>query len=206
MAITNLVKDQRLDDVLGFRWMRLKHVTTFLTMKMIHPRVQSKSVSVSIADPSFRVLLVLDSPSMESFGDTANTASRMESNSAAMKTHCLTASALLLKKQAPKIPLKSRGRVKIKGKEKMTMYWVNGDGDIESGESEDIEGLKTPSQRIRAEKTNTVISSAAAVVVPELEAVTLSELTRRAKTAGMTLADFPNTYGARTLISDDDST
>ena len=123
----------------------------------------------------------------------------MESNSAAMRTHCSTASALLLKKQAPKIPLKSRGRVKIKGKEKMTMYWVNGDGDIESGESEDIEGLKTPSQRIRAEKTNTVISSAAAVVVPELEAVTLSELTRRAKTAGMTLADFPNTYGARTF-------
>ncbi len=58
-----------------------------------------------------------------------NTASRMESNSMPGMIHCSYASAQLLETQAPEIPLKLRGMIKIKGKGKMKTYWV-GDDDL----------------------------------------------------------------------------
>lgn len=58
------------------------------------------------------------------FGDTVNTASRMEANSMPGKIHCSSASATLLQTQAPEILLTLRGIVKIKGKGKMKTYWV----------------------------------------------------------------------------------
>ncbi|KAG7339958.1 adenylate and guanylate cyclase catalytic domain containing protein [Nitzschia inconspicua] len=58
------------------------------------------------------------------FGDTVNTASRMESNSAEGRIHCTHASAELLVQQAPEIPVTVRGKVKIKGKGTMRTYWV----------------------------------------------------------------------------------
>ncbi len=61
------------------------------------------------------------------FGDTVNTASRMESNSMPGMIHCSNVSAHLLETQAPEIPLKLRGMIKIKGKGKMKTYWIGGD-------------------------------------------------------------------------------
>ena len=58
------------------------------------------------------------------FGDTVNTASRMESNSYNRKIHCSEKSARLLAEQAPEFPLIKRGKVGIKGKGEMTTYWV----------------------------------------------------------------------------------
>jgi hypothetical protein len=58
------------------------------------------------------------------FGDTVNTASRMESLSVSGKIHCSETSAKLLKEQAPDFPLKKRGKVAVKGKGNMTTYWV----------------------------------------------------------------------------------
>jgi guanylate cyclase len=58
------------------------------------------------------------------FGDTVNTASRMESNSRPSKIHCSNTSAQLLQQQAPDIPMKLRGMIKVKGKGKMKTYWV----------------------------------------------------------------------------------
>ena len=58
------------------------------------------------------------------FGDTVNTASRMESNSYSGKIQCSDAAAVLLKKQAPDIHLKKRGKVQVKGKGTMITYWV----------------------------------------------------------------------------------
>jgi hypothetical protein len=58
------------------------------------------------------------------FGDTVNTASRMESLSVSGKIHCSETSAKLLMEQAPNFPLRRRGKVAVKGKGNMTTYWV----------------------------------------------------------------------------------
>lgn len=58
------------------------------------------------------------------FGDTVNTASRMETNSQAGRVHCTYASAKLLETQAPEIPVTLRGKIHVKGKGKMMTYWV----------------------------------------------------------------------------------
>jgi hypothetical protein len=58
------------------------------------------------------------------FGDTMNTASRMEHLSVSGKIQCSEVSAKLLKEQAPETSLKRRGKVAVKGKGHMTTYWV----------------------------------------------------------------------------------
>mmetsp|Transcript_6825 Transcript_6825/g.12470 ORF Transcript_6825/g.12470 Transcript_6825/m.12470 type:complete len:772 (-) Transcript_6825:97-2412(-) len=58
------------------------------------------------------------------FGDTVNTASRMESNSIEGRIQCTHASAELLLQQAPEIPIQVRGKIKVKGKGTMRTYWV----------------------------------------------------------------------------------
>jgi hypothetical protein len=65
------------------------------------------------------------------FGDTVNTASRMESLSVSGKIHCSETSAKLLKEQAPDFPLRRRGNVAVKGKGNMTTYWVGSSIDRE---------------------------------------------------------------------------
>lgn len=59
------------------------------------------------------------------FGDTVNTASRMESNSAVNRIHCSERSAKCLQEQHPSMPLLSRGWIKVKGKGEMKTFWVN---------------------------------------------------------------------------------
>jgi guanylate cyclase len=58
------------------------------------------------------------------FGDTVNTASRMESNSVARKIQCSEPTATLLMDQAPDMPLNKRGKIAVKGKGNMITYWV----------------------------------------------------------------------------------
>ncbi|CAB9522115.1 activated protein kinase catalytic subunit alpha-1 [Seminavis robusta] len=58
------------------------------------------------------------------FGDTVNTASRMESNSTSRRVHCSEKSAQILKDQAPEIKLIKRGKIGVKGKGEMVTYWV----------------------------------------------------------------------------------
>lgn len=58
------------------------------------------------------------------FGDTMNTASRMESLSTSDRIQCSEHSARILKEQAPDFPLKRRGKVAVKGKGQMVTYWA----------------------------------------------------------------------------------
>lgn len=59
------------------------------------------------------------------FGDTVNTASRMESNSAANQINCSAVAAELLMQQAPLTKMQARGAIPIKGKGEMHTFWVN---------------------------------------------------------------------------------
>ena len=61
------------------------------------------------------------------FGDTVNTASRMESNSEENRIHCSDDAALLLKLQTPALRLNPRGQIEVKGKGMMNTFWVNED-------------------------------------------------------------------------------
>jgi class 3 adenylate cyclase len=58
------------------------------------------------------------------FGDTVNTANRMESNSKANRILCSEKAYKLLVEQAPDMPTRKRGTVAVKGKGDMTVYWV----------------------------------------------------------------------------------
>ncbi|KAL3934155.1 MAG: hypothetical protein SGBAC_010067 [Bacillariaceae sp.] len=70
------------------------------------------------------------------FGDTVNTASRMESNSKVNRIHCSSEAADILVKQYPEIPIRSRGLIAIKGKGEMHTYWVNEQGRRHSNANE----------------------------------------------------------------------
>eukprot|EP00526_Cylindrotheca_closterium_P001767 CAMPEP_0113659478 /NCGR_PEP_ID=MMETSP0017_2-20120614/32381_1 /TAXON_ID=2856 /ORGANISM="Cylindrotheca closterium" /LENGTH=1078 /DNA_ID=CAMNT_0000574035 /DNA_START=785 /DNA_END=4021 /DNA_ORIENTATION=- /assembly_acc=CAM_ASM_000147 len=58
------------------------------------------------------------------FGDTVNVASRMESNSDGGKVLCTKESAMLLVSQGSDVLVRLRGETPIKGRGKMTTYWV----------------------------------------------------------------------------------
>jgi len=64
-------------------------------------------------------------PKYTVFGDTVNTASRMESTSKPGKVHCSERSAKLLQSQAPEIVTRCRGEITVKGKGEMITYWVD---------------------------------------------------------------------------------
>ncbi|ROT72017.1 putative guanylate cyclase 32E [Penaeus vannamei] len=60
------------------------------------------------------------------FGDTVNTASRMESSGQALRIHCSCSCRDLLVKLGG-YNLEERGQVKVKGKGEMTTYWLVGE-------------------------------------------------------------------------------
>lgn len=127
MAVTNLVKDQP-DHVLriaNFAVDTIRAASETLidtcdpSMGFIKIRAGFHSGSV-VANVVGRV-----NPRYCLFGDTVNTASRMESNSKPGRVHCSEKSAKLLHRQHPEMPMACRGLVSIKGKGDMRTYWVN---------------------------------------------------------------------------------
>lgn len=72
------------------------------------------------------------------FGDSVNVASRMESNSEPNRIHISDVSARLLARQAPGMPIVSRGIIDVKGIGQMQTFWVN---DRESESVREVSGL-----------------------------------------------------------------
>jgi class 3 adenylate cyclase len=66
-------------------------------------------------------------PKFTLFGDTVNTAARMEQTSVPGRVQCSATTAALIRAQDPAIPLLSRGPMDVKGKGMMETFWVGGD-------------------------------------------------------------------------------
>uniref|UniRef100_W5MED8 Guanylate cyclase n=1 Tax=Lepisosteus oculatus TaxID=7918 RepID=W5MED8_LEPOC len=79
------------------------------------------------------------------FGDTVNTASRMESTSEALKIQCSFNAADLLKKLGG-YTLTCRGLLHVKGKGEMTTWWLEGKGSVEdlTAENNQLCGAPVP--------------------------------------------------------------
>jgi len=122
MAITNLTKDQRNNHVKICAEFSKDAIKAAQETQIDLNDISKGFVEIRVGFHSGPVISdVVGSrlPKFGVFGDTVNTASRMESNSAPSCIHCSELSAKLLMVQAPDIFLESRGTIRIKGKGEM---------------------------------------------------------------------------------------